>query len=98
MDKQQEAKRAYYEVFSITEYSKDGETRSAWLRVGAAFKNKDDSFNLLLRALPLPDPKTGMARLHMRLPLPKNGAEADDDSAGFYLEIDPMMGAPLEKL
>ncbi|MDL2268125.1 hypothetical protein LJC46_09125, partial [Desulfovibrio sp. OttesenSCG-928-G15] len=63
---------------------------------GAAFQNKDDSFNLLLRALPLPDPKTGMARLHMRLPQPKT--EVGDDSDSFYLEIDPMMGAPLEAL
>ena len=98
MDQQQEAKRPYYEVFSITEYSKDGEIRAAWLRVGAAFKNRDDSFNLLLRALPLPDPKTGMARLHMRLPQPKPGAATEDDGDSFYLEIDPLMGAPLEKL
>lgn len=98
MAQQQEAKRPYYEVFSITEYSKDGETKAAWLRVGAAFKNKDDSFNLLLRAFPLPDPKTGMARLHMRLPQPKTGTTSEDDGDSFYLEIDPMMGAPLEAL
>ena len=98
MDQQQEVKRPYYEVFSITEYRKDDDTRSAWLRVGVAFKNKDDSFNLLLRALPLPDPKTGMARLHMRLPLPKTGMETEDDGDSFYLEIDPLMGAPLEAL
>lgn len=92
----QEAKRQYYEVFSITEYLKDGESKAAWLRVGAAFQNKDGSFNLLLRAYPLPDPKTGMPRLHMRLPQPKTDAKEDDDS--FYLEIDPLMGAPLEAL
>ena len=96
--KQQEIKRPYYEVFSITEYAKDGEIKSAWLRVGVAFKNKDDSFNLLLRALPLPDPRTGIARLHMRLPLPKTGAETEDDGDSFYLEIDPLMGAPVEAL
>ncbi len=95
---QQETKRPYYEVFSITEYIRDGEIKSAWLRVGAAFKNKDDSFNLLLRALPLPDPKTGIARLHVRMPQPKTGAETEDDGDSFYLEIDPMMGAPLEAL
>lgn len=94
----QEAKRPYYEVFSITEYHKEGEVKSAWLRVGAAFQNKDGSFNLLLRAYPLPDSKTGMARLHMRLPLPKTGAETEDDGDSFYLEIDPLMGAPLEAL
>ena len=86
--------REYYEVYSITEYQKDGETKHAWLRVGAAFKNRDDSINLVLRALPLPDPKTGTARLHMRLP--KAGVEEADDD--FYLDIDPVMGAPLEAL
>lgn len=98
MAHQQETKRQYYEVFSITEYTKDGEARSAWLRVGAAFVNRDGSFNLILRALPLPDPKMAMARLHMRLPQPKTGAETEDDGDSFYLEIDPMMGAPLELL
>jgi len=39
-----------------------------------------------------------MARLHMRLPLPKTGMETDDDGDSFYLEIDPLMGAPLEAL
>lgn len=98
MAQQQETKRQYYEVFSITEYTKDGETRSAWLRVGAAFVNRDGSLNLLLRALPLPDPKMGMARLYMRLHQPRTGSETEEDGDSFYLEIDPMMGAPLELL
>lgn len=83
-----------YGVFIINEYVRDGETKAQRLRIGAAFQNSDGSFNLLLRALPLPDPKTGAARLHMRLPKP----EAQDDDDGFYLEIDPLMGAPLEAL
>lgn len=94
--KQENEKRRPYGVFIINEYIRDGEPRTQWLRIGAAFKNRDDSFNLILRALPLPDPKTGVARLHMRLPLPKPETQDDDDS--FYLEIDPLMGAPLEKL
>jgi len=98
MSQQQDAKEPYYAVFSITEYTRAGETRCAWLRVGAAFRNRDGSFNLLLRALPLPDPKTGVVRLHMRLPQPKTGVAAQDDDDSFYLEIDPMMGAPLEAL
>jgi hypothetical protein len=32
----------------------------------------------------------------MRLPQPKADTQDDDDS--FYLEIDPLMGAPLEAL
>lgn len=88
------AKLPYYTVYSITAYHREGEVKRAWLRVGAAFINKDGSFNPLLRALPLSDPRTGLAKLHMRLP--KADAENDDDS--FYLEIDPIMGAPLEAL
>lgn len=85
---------SYYAVYSITEYHRDGEVKHARLRVGAAFINKDGSFNPLLRALPLSDPRTDLDKLHMRLP--KADAENDDDS--FYLEIDPIMGAPLEAL
>ena len=86
-----------YGVYSITDYEKDGEKKTYWLRLGTAFKNRDDSFNILLKALPLADPKTGIVRLHMRMP--KNNAEqatGEDDS--FYLEIDPLYGAPLEAL
>ena len=93
---QQDEKKRPYGVFIINEFTtKDGETRAQWLRIGAGFQNGDGSFNLLLRALPLPDPKTGAARLHMRLPKPETD-EQDDDS--FYLEIDPIMGAPMEAL
>lgn len=86
-----------YGVYSITEYEKDGEKKSYWLRLGTAFRNRDDSFNILLKATPLPDPRTGMARLHMRLP--KNKAEQDTgDDDSFYLEMDPLYGAPVEAL
>ena len=94
---QDKPKVQYYEVFSISEYVREGEAKSAWIRVGAAFQNRDGSFNLRLRALPLADPKTGMANLHMRLHQPKE-AGAEDDGDSFYLEIDPLMGAPLEAL
>ena len=96
MTQPEREKRPAYGVFIINEYTRGGETRAQWLRVGAGFQNGDGSFNLLMRALPLPDPKTGMARLHMRLPQPKT--ETEDDGDSFYLEIDPLMGAPLEAL
>ena len=96
MTQPEKEKRPAYGVFIINEYTRDGETKAQWLRIGAAFQNSDGSFNLLLRALPLSDPKTGVARLHLRLPQPKTDAEDDGDS--FYLEIDPLMGAPLEAL
>ena len=98
MTQQTEGKRQPYGVFIINEYTRDGEVRTQWLRIGAGFQNSDGSFNLLLRALPLPDPKTGTARLHMRLPLPKSQMQEQEDDDSFYLEIDPLMGAPMEAL
>jgi hypothetical protein len=49
------------DVYAIYE-SKNGENkqRSRWVRIGAAFDNKDASINVILDALPL----TG--RLHIR--------------------------------
>lgn len=85
-----------YGVFTTTEYEKDGAKKVFWQRLGTAFKNKDDSFNLLLNALPLPDPKTGLVRLHMRQPKVTNGQSNEENE--FYLEIDPIFGAPLEAL
>ncbi len=60
--------RPWHKVYSISEYLKDGEVKSSWLSIGVAFQNKDNSFNIVLRALPIPDPQTGLVRLHMRLP------------------------------
>jgi len=95
MARETENKRTY-NVFTVRRYTKDGQTRSHWLRIGAGFQNKDGSFNLRLRALPLPDPKSGLVNLHMRLPKPKDIPE--DEEAGFYTEIDPLNGIPLEDL
>ena len=95
MTRETENRRAY-NVFTVRKYSKDGKTRSHWLRIGAGFQNRDGSFNLRLRALPLPDPKSGLVNLHMRLPTPTDIPE--DEEAGFYTEIDPLNGIPLEDL
>lgn len=90
-------KKPDYEVYTISQYGREGQRKSAWLRIGAAFKNRDDSINILLRALPLPDAGTGTALLHMRPPRSNTEAMRDDEAA-FYLEIDPIMGAPVEEL
>ncbi len=95
-------KKRSYGVFTVRKYSKDGKTRSHWLRIGTGFQNSDGSFNLRLRALPLPDPQSGLAGLHMRLPRPKpdeqeNGVP-ENDEAGFYAEIEPLNGIPAEDL
>jgi len=34
----------------------------------------------------------------MRLPLPKSQMQEQEDDDSFYLEIDPIMGAPMEAL
>ena len=102
IQEQEKPKTPHYEVFSISEYVRDGEHKSVWLRVGAAFINKDGSFNLRLRAMPLTDPKTGTANLHMRLRVPRQNGEmqpdTEEDADSFYLHIDPLTGAPLEAL
>ena len=85
-----------YAVFSTREYEKDGERKTYWMRLGSAFKNKDDSFNILLKALPLADPNTGLVHLHIRLP--KDSAEQASSEDDFFLEMDPIFGAPLEAL
>ena len=55
-----------YIVYTITETG--AEQKNFWQRVGAAWRNKDDSINVTLNALPL------NGKLHLRAP--KNG---DDD-------------------
>lgn len=98
MAQQHDDKIPYYEIFSIREYVKEGETKSSWLRIGAGFQNKNETFGLVLQAMPLPDPKSGLLRLYMRPFRPKAGHDTEHDEEGFYLEIDPLMGAPLEEL
>ena len=88
----------YYEIFSIREYVKEGETKSSWLRIGAGFKNRNDSFGLVFQAMPLPDPQSGLLRLYMRPFRPETEQDAAQGEDAFFLEIDPLMGAPLEEL
>lgn len=70
MNNNSEARR--FEVFTIRDYMQDRQQKSQWTKVGVAFENNDGSWNLRLHALPLTDPKTGLAHLHMRPPQPKN--------------------------
>ena len=60
-------------VYSIVE--REGMDKSFWTRIGAAFKNRDGSYNIHLDALPC------NGKLHMREPEPKpprERAEARD--------------------
>ena len=87
----------YYEIFSIREYIREGETKSSWLRIGAGFKNRDESFGLVFQAMPLPDPKSGLLRLYMRPFRPEAERDTAHDEDGFFLEIDPLRDIPLEE-
>lgn len=77
-------KKIYYEVFSIQEFVHDKQIKNRWNNIGSAFPNQDGSFNLSLHLLPLPDPKTGNLKLHMRLPKPK---ENNPSSSGNYEDV-----------
>lgn len=55
------------EVFSLTEYQKDGQKKTRWTKVGVGFENKDGSLSIMLDALPV------NGRLQVRDPRPKDG-------------------------
>jgi hypothetical protein len=57
-------------VYSIVE--REGMDKSFWTKVGAAFKNRDGSYNIHLDALPC------NGKLHMREPEPKPSRERSD--------------------
>ena len=43
-----------FDVFIVEDYTKDGEEKAIWTRVGVAFENKDGKgFNVQLAALPV---------------------------------------------
>lgn len=54
-----------FEVFTIRERA--NQEKGFWVRIGAAFENKDGSLSVNLDALPLPD-KNGECRLQIREP------------------------------
>ena len=57
-----------FDVFLVEDYTKDGEEKANWIRLGVAFENKDGKgFNLQLTAMPL------SGKLVMRLAEPKQG-------------------------
>ena len=55
-----------FDVFVVEDYSKDGEEKANWIRIGIAFENKDGKgFNVQLTALPV------SGKLVLRLHEPK---------------------------
>lgn len=71
-----------FEVFFIHEYVQGNQIKKNWLKTGMGFENSDGSFNIRLNALPLTNPKSGVAELHMRLPKPVEDAQTH--------EVEPM--------
>lgn len=72
-----------FEVFCIREYTQDRQIKALWTKLGTAFENSDGSWNLRLHALPLTNPKTGLAELHMREPRPQPADEQEKTSESF---------------
>ncbi len=47
-------KRPTHTAYSVREYSKNGETKSAWSSISIAWAHKDgDGFDIILEALPV---------------------------------------------
>jgi hypothetical protein len=43
-----------FDVFVVEDYTRDGEEKANWIRIGVAFENKDGKgFNVTLSALPV---------------------------------------------
>jgi hypothetical protein len=43
-----------FDVFVVEDYTRDGEEKANWIRIGVAFENKDGKgFNVQLSALPV---------------------------------------------
>jgi hypothetical protein len=61
-----------WEVFTIREVQgkTEAEDKSYWTRIGAAFRNRDGSINVVLSALPIGG-RDGEARMQLRIPNPK---------------------------
>jgi hypothetical protein len=68
-----------WDVFSIREVQGKtaAEDKSYWTKIGAAFRNRDGSINVVLSALPV-GAADGQARVQLRTPEPKEDDRNDD--------------------
>ena len=54
MLKNQQTTTRRFDVYVVEDYTKEGEEKANWIRVGVAFENKDGKgFNLQLSTLPI---------------------------------------------
>ena len=68
-----------WDVFSIREVQGKtaAEDKSYWTKIGAAFRNRDGSINVVLSALPVGG-VDGQARVQLRTPDPKEESRPDE--------------------
>ena len=71
-----------FDVFTIREYRSGNEMRKRWRKVGIAFENRDESWNLRLEAIPLPARESGLIELHMRPPRPREDDQDPQPESG----------------
>ena len=66
------------DVFTIREYEHQKHIKSEWIRIGVAFETKNGNLRVRLSALPLPNPKTGLAELFICPPRPREEGQVSD--------------------
>lgn len=89
------------DALTVREYTdRDGNKKSSWTKIGAAFPTRDGGYSITLDALPLPAMgERGLeTRIILRAPLPKDdnqqNTRRDDrrDDRGGYDRDDPRTG------
>lgn len=76
------------DILAIRSYAKDGETKTAFTKIGVAFATKTGGWQLVFEALPiasLSDKGTIETRALMKPPQPRDGGSpaSDTDSVPF---------------
>ena len=70
----------------VRDYEQNGEKRSAWTKIGAAFEGKDGSWSISLDALPVPsinDKGRMECRILLREPKVRDGNGGSGNGAPF---------------
>lgn len=70
-----------FDVFTIREYKHQKQIKSEWIRLGVAFETRNGNFRVRLSALPLPNPKNGLAELFICSPRTRGEGEQNGQDA-----------------
>jgi len=65
-------KKNYKQLYMVDDYKKDGESKSSYTKLGVAFENRDGSYILHMKAVPV----TG--RILMRDPYEPKGRDSNN--------------------